>query len=85
MGTHQLDDIERGLPRALQVEGRVPFQLVGELLGVSDQTVARRYARLRAAHGVRVTGARWPAAVGQQTWLVRVRCARRRPPAWLAR
>ncbi|HWN35651.1 MAG TPA: AsnC family transcriptional regulator [Pseudonocardia sp.] len=75
MGTHQLDDIERGLPRALQVEGRVAFQLVGELLGVSDQTVARRYARLRAAHGVRVTGALWPEAVGQQTWLVRVRCA----------
>jgi DNA-binding Lrp family transcriptional regulator len=75
MGTHQLDDVERGLLQALQVDGRVPFLLVGELLGVSDQTVARRYARLRAVHGVRVIGALWPEAVGQQQWLVRVRCA----------
>jgi DNA-binding Lrp family transcriptional regulator len=75
MGTHQLDDIERGLLQALQIDGRVPFLLVGELLGVSDQTVARRYARLRATHGARVTGTLWSEAVGQQQWLVRVRCA----------
>ncbi|HEX4361520.1 MAG TPA: AsnC family transcriptional regulator [Pseudonocardia sp.] len=75
MGTHQLDDIERGLLQALQIDGRVPFLLVGELLGVSDQTVAWRYARLRATHGARVTGTLWSEAVGQQQWLVRVRRA----------
>jgi len=75
MGTRQLDGIERGLLQALQIDGRVAFLLVGELLGVSDQTVARRYARLRTAHGVRVTGSLWAEAVGEQQWLVRVRCA----------
>ncbi|GAA1151140.1 MULTISPECIES: hypothetical protein [Streptomyces violaceusniger group] len=44
------------------------------MLGVSDQTVARRYARLRNEAGVRVIGALWPESVGRQLWLVRVRC-----------
>jgi DNA-binding Lrp family transcriptional regulator len=75
MGTHTLDEIERGLLQALQVDGRVPFLAVGEVLGVSDQTVARRYARLRSVEGVRVSGTIWPDAVGEQLWLVRVQCA----------
>ncbi|KOV61257.1 Lrp/AsnC family transcriptional regulator [Streptomyces sp. MMG1121] len=70
-----LDEVERGLLQALQIDGRVAFSLVGAVLGVSDQTVARRYARLRAEMGVRVLGAVWPEAVGRQLWLVRVRCA----------
>ncbi|MEG8183462.1 Lrp/AsnC family transcriptional regulator [Nocardia terpenica] len=70
-----MDSVEAGLLQALQIDGRVPFAVVGELLGVSDQTVARRYARLRVESGVRVLGAVWPEAVGQQLWLVRVRCA----------
>lgn len=69
-----LDDIGRGLLQALQIDGRVAFSLVGNLLGVSDQTIARRYARLRAESGVRVSGVVWPEAVGRQFWLVRVRC-----------
>ncbi|MDT7588571.1 MAG: hypothetical protein QOC67_2012 [Pseudonocardiales bacterium] len=75
MGAHTLDEIERGLLQALQIDGRVPFLAVGEVLGVSDQTVARRYARLRSVEGVRVTGAIWPEALGDQLWLVRVQCA----------
>ncbi|MFD8089237.1 Lrp/AsnC family transcriptional regulator [Streptomyces malaysiensis] len=69
-----LDAVERGLLQALQIDGRVAFSLVGAVLGVSDQTVARRYARLRNEAGVRVVGAVWPEAVGRQLWLVRVRC-----------
>ncbi|QMU80721.1 Lrp/AsnC family transcriptional regulator [Streptacidiphilus sp. PB12-B1b] len=69
-----LDTVERGLLQALQIDGRVAFSLVGAVLGVSDQTVARRYARLRNEAGVRVIGAVWPEAVGGQLWLVRVRC-----------
>ncbi|MFB6436095.1 Lrp/AsnC family transcriptional regulator [Streptomyces sp. NPDC056411] len=69
-----LDVVGRGLLQALQIDGRVPFSLVGEVLGVSDQTVARRYARLRAEARVRVLGAVWPQAVGRQLWVVRVRC-----------
>jgi DNA-binding Lrp family transcriptional regulator len=70
-----LDVVDRGLLQALQIDGRVAFSLVGEVLGVSDQTIARRYARLRAEAGVRVLGAVWPEAAGRQLWVVRVRCA----------
>ncbi|MEK2474189.1 Lrp/AsnC family transcriptional regulator [Streptomyces noursei] len=69
-----LDGLDRGLLQALQIDGRVAFSLVGEVLGVSDQTIARRYARLRAEAGVRVLGAVRPQAVGRQVWVVRVRC-----------
>ncbi|MGW2922965.1 Lrp/AsnC family transcriptional regulator [Streptomyces angustmyceticus] len=69
-----LDVLDRGLLQALQIDGRVAFSLVGEVLGVSDQTIARRYARLRAEAGVRVLGAVLPQAVGRQVWVVRVRC-----------
>ena len=69
-----LDAIGRGLLQALQIDGRVAFSLVGDVLGVSDQTIARRYARLRAEAGVRVLGSVWPEAAGRQLWLVRVRC-----------
>ncbi|HEY2270636.1 MAG TPA: AsnC family protein, partial [Streptosporangiaceae bacterium] len=41
--TDQLDDIDRGLVHALQVSGRAPFGVIGEALGVSDHTIARRY------------------------------------------
>ncbi|WP_201304959.1 AsnC family transcriptional regulator [Streptomyces sp. GS7] len=68
-----LDGMERGLLQTLQIAGRVAFSLVGEVLGVSDRTIARRYARLRAESGVRVSGVVWPEAVGRQLWRVRVR------------
>lgn len=69
------DEVVRGLLQALQIDGRVPFSAVAEVLGVSDQTVARRYQALRAAGSVRVVGQTWPEAVGEQAWLVRVGCA----------
>src|SRR3982750_3136510 len=49
--TDTYDTLDRALAHALQLNGRVPFRLLGAVLGVSDQTVARRYARLRR-HGV---------------------------------
>ncbi|GGV42941.1 Lrp/AsnC family transcriptional regulator [Streptomyces spectabilis] len=70
-----LDEIDRGLLQALQIDGRVAFSAVAEILGVSDQTVARRYRALRAGGAVHVRGTTWPEAVGQEVWLVRVQCA----------
>lgn len=67
--------MELGLLQALQIDGRVAFSRVAEVLGVSDQTVARRYQALRAAGTVHVVGLTVPAAVGEETWLVRVGCA----------
>jgi len=44
------------------------------LLGVSDQTVARRYRRLREAGEVRVVARPDPVRLGHDMWLLRLRC-----------
>jgi DNA-binding Lrp family transcriptional regulator len=69
------DALDRQLIHALQVDARVPFSRLAELLGVSDQTVARRFVRLRDAGGLRVLGLSSPEALGEVRWLVRVQCA----------
>ncbi|UOX88471.1 AsnC family transcriptional regulator [Amycolatopsis sp. FBCC-B4732] len=60
------------LDRALHVDGRAPFTKVGDVLGVSTQTVARRYRRLRAEAGLRVVGLPDPQRAGQAEWMVRL-------------
>ena len=70
----RFDDLDRALLHALQIDGRAPFKRIGEVLGVSDQTVARRYARLREARALRVLGLTDPAVVPVTQWLLRV-CA----------
>jgi DNA-binding Lrp family transcriptional regulator len=69
------DALDRQLIQALQLDARAPFSRLAELLGVSDQTVARRFARLRAVGGLRVLGLSSPEALGEVRWLVRVQCA----------
>ncbi|AYG82347.1 Regulatory protein AsnC [Streptomyces hundungensis] len=69
------DDLDRRLAHALQIDGRAPFSTIAEVLGVSDRTVARRYARLRAAGAVRVVGGFDSTALGAIQWFLRVRCA----------
>jgi hypothetical protein len=41
-----LDSLDLKLLQALQLDGRAPFKRIAEVLGVSDQTVARRLRRL---------------------------------------
>lgn len=67
-----LDEIDRGLVHALHVDGRAPFSRIGTALGVSTQTVARRYARLRAEAGLRVVGLADPGQAGHAQWFVRL-------------
>ncbi|SEG86138.1 DNA-binding transcriptional regulator, Lrp family [Actinacidiphila yanglinensis] len=69
-----LDALDRQIVHALQVDGRAPFNRLAQVLGVSDQTVARRYARLRREGAVRVLGLTDPLRLGLTPWLVRVRC-----------
>ncbi|GAA3455576.1 Lrp/AsnC family transcriptional regulator [Dactylosporangium matsuzakiense] len=69
-----LDDLDRRIVHALQVDGRAPFSRIGEVLGASDRTVARRYRRLRSAGAVRVVGLPHAAAIGHVDWLIRIRC-----------
>ncbi|MFF7452877.1 Lrp/AsnC family transcriptional regulator [Kitasatospora sp. NPDC008115] len=74
METLTLDEVDRALLHALQVDGRAPFRRIAEVIGVSDQTVARRYQRLRAAGVVRVVGRTSARLLGQVDWLTRIRC-----------
>lgn len=53
---------------------RQAFGMCG-VLGVSDQTIARRLRGLYADHGLRIVGRVAPAAVGRSEWVVRLRCA----------
>ncbi|MFI2203274.1 Lrp/AsnC family transcriptional regulator [Streptomyces sp. NPDC020192] len=76
-----LDDLDLRLLSALDVDGRASFSRIGAVLGVSDQTVARRYRRLTATAGVRVVALRDAFRLGQDQWMLRVRCAPDSAPA----
>ena len=69
-----LDELDRQIVSALQVDGRAAFSQVAEVLGSSDQTVARRYRRLRNEEAVQVVGSvdRWRAGV--TSWYLRIQC-----------
>jgi len=58
------------LLRALHIDGRASFGLLGRVLGVSDHTVAHRYARMRSASGLRVAA---EGPLRHKQWYVRVR------------
>ncbi len=67
-----LDDLDRALVHALHLDGRAPFSRIAAVLGVSTQTVARRYRRLRAEASLRVVGLADPERAGRARWLVRL-------------
>jgi len=67
-----LDAVDRGLIHALHLDARAPFTKIGDVLGVSTQTVARRYRRLRAEASLRVVGLPDPQRAGQAEWMVRL-------------
>lgn len=69
---HMLDDIDRGLIHALRIDGRAPFTAIADVLGVSAQTVSRRYRRLCADAALRVVGLAEPQRAGRTQWLLRL-------------
>jgi DNA-binding Lrp family transcriptional regulator len=73
--TSQLDDVDRQLLHALTVAPRAPFRLLAEVVGVSDQTIARRYRRLAETADLRVVGIINAQRAGWVDWLVRVQAA----------
>ena len=75
MDSDELDDLDRKLLQALQLDGRAPFSRIAAALGVSDQTIARRYKRLRTSGNLRVLGMADEARIGRDMWLVRLHCA----------
>ncbi|MGW2109124.1 AsnC family transcriptional regulator, partial [Streptomyces sp. NPDC001948] len=50
------DDLDRKIIHGLNCSPRVSFRRLGEVVGVSEQTVARRYGALRRSGVVRVVG-----------------------------
>jgi DNA-binding Lrp family transcriptional regulator len=95
MDTNTIDDLDRQLAQCLGVDGRASFSQLAEVLGVSDQTVARRYRRLRSAGLLRVVGLEARKQLGSLGWFLRIRCvpgagpaiaaalARRADTAWI--
>jgi DNA-binding Lrp family transcriptional regulator len=74
MGSDSFDLLDRQLVHALQLDPRAPFSRIAAALDVSDQTVARRFSRLRTEGMLRVLGLTEPAVLGEDRWLVRVQC-----------
>ncbi|MFC5722882.1 Lrp/AsnC family transcriptional regulator [Streptomyces gamaensis] len=71
--TPELDGLDRRLIACLRADGRASFRRLAQRLAVSEQTVARRYHRLRSAHLLRVTVLPAPPAIGRSPLLLRVR------------
>ena len=73
--TSQLDEIDRQLLHALIVAPRASFRVLAAALGVSDQTVARRFRRLVETADLRVTGLVHGPRAGWVDWMVRLQVA----------
>ncbi len=70
----ELDGLDRALVQALMIDGRAAFSRLAQVLDVSDQTVIRRYRRLRTEGLARVVGLPLGHRVGLfESWL-RVQC-----------
>jgi DNA-binding Lrp family transcriptional regulator len=71
--TITVDDLDRQLVQCLGIDGRASFAAIADVLGASDQTIARRYRRLRSAGTLRVVGLPSPKK-GYASWFLRMRC-----------
>src|SRR5689334_20060602 len=69
-----MDAVDRGLIHALHIDGRAAFRDVADVLGVSENTVARRYKRMRGQGLLRVVGMVNGARLGYVPWTIRLRC-----------
>ncbi|WP_226030690.1 Lrp/AsnC family transcriptional regulator [Streptomyces hyderabadensis] len=69
-----LDPLDLRLLQALEFDGRAPFSRIAQVLGVSDQTAARRVRRLRTTANLRITGMIDDSRLGRDTWIVRLGC-----------
>ncbi|WP_081252767.1 Lrp/AsnC family transcriptional regulator, partial [Mycobacterium avium] len=69
------DELDAQILHALQLAPRVSFRRIASVVGATEQTVARRYHRLRRDGVVRVVGLenRW--ADGDADWVCRIRAA----------
>ncbi len=69
-----IGQFERQMIHALVIDPRAPFRTLAAALGVSDQTVTRRFRRLQESAGLRVLAQVDSERVGWVDWLVRLTC-----------
>ncbi|MTD16925.1 AsnC family transcriptional regulator [Nakamurella sp. YIM 132087] len=74
MSEAPIDDLDRRIIRSVQIHPRAPMNLLARALEVSEQTVSRRFQRLRGEGVVRVIGLVDPRRLGQVDWTVRLTC-----------
>lgn len=74
MGSRSPDILDLKLLHALQLDGRLPFSRIAQVLGVSAPTIARRFRQLRTTVDLRVIGMTDESVLGQESWMVRLRC-----------
>jgi DNA-binding Lrp family transcriptional regulator len=67
--------LDRRIIQALYIDPRAPFSRLSEVLGPSEQTIARRYRRMSDGRVVRVVGQLDSQRLGRSDWAVRIRCA----------
>jgi DNA-binding Lrp family transcriptional regulator len=67
-----LDAIDRQIIHVINLDPRASFRTIADVVGVSDQTAARRYRRLREVAGLHVTGLIHGPRAGWVDWLVRL-------------
>jgi DNA-binding Lrp family transcriptional regulator len=74
-GSVTVDRLDRQILHGLQIAPRVPFVRLAGVLGVSEQTVARRYQRLRTHGIVRIFGRVDHYRLSSTAlWMIRVGC-----------
>ncbi|WP_414167403.1 Lrp/AsnC family transcriptional regulator [Streptoverticillium reticulum] len=70
----QLDALDRRLIHALSLDGRASFSRLAAVLGVTDQTVVRRYRRLHGERLLRVIGLPVTDRLGMSENWLRIQC-----------
>lgn len=60
----EIDDLDRRIIEALQVDGRESFRSIAAALGVAEGTVRKRYAQLREDRILQVVGITNPLGLG---------------------
>jgi DNA-binding Lrp family transcriptional regulator len=68
-----LDSLDGQILHALQLSPRAPFRRIADVVDAPEQTVARRYRKMRRDGLVRVIGVVDPNVYGECQWVVRLR------------
>ncbi|MBE8517435.1 Lrp/AsnC family transcriptional regulator [Amycolatopsis sp. H6(2020)] len=68
------DGVDRALLHALHLDARASFARIAEVIGVSERTVTRRYARLRDSKVINLVGVADPSRLDGAEWVVRMQC-----------